>query len=472
MDSVSSKGKKRKKAGLTKDEELELERLEDLILGRGKHVLKHADNPPASENEDVIDNSKKIKLPEAAWDDPDDSNVNVEEALAAQGRPKMGVPAKGSDHYQTMLKKRFEIRVGNSEWARLDRKVEHEDIDLLQRCGNFIEQESATLSKGILDIKKVKNLNKATGREGPYINSVQFHRTSTVALVAGTSGKASIFQVDGSSNPLLQTVKFDKFPIRCARFSADGNQFIVGSQHHSHYFVYDMMEGKSIRIPTHHATEQTTMKKFEVSPDGKLLAVCGRFGDIHLINAHTKEWIGTLKMNGEVKALCFNASGSQLWTHGATGEVYVWDTGSRKYLHRFVDDGCLEGSSISVSPSGQLVACGSTAGVVNVYNTQSALRSTVPQPAKAFMHLVTAASSLQFDPSSQLLAMASDGKDGAFKLVHFPSMTVFSNFPAKDRELLLGRVQSHDFSPNSGFLAVGNSQHTVQLFRLKHFGNY
>lgn len=71
------------------------------------------------------------------------------------------------------------------------------------------------------------------------------------------------------------------------------------------------------------------LQKFEVSPDGKFIAVCGRFGDIHILQARTKEWTGTLKMNSEVTAVCFNPSGSQLWSHGGENRttsciISVW----------------------------------------------------------------------------------------------------------------------------------------------------
>lgn len=97
--------------------------------------------------------------------------------------------------------------------------------------------------------------------------------------------------------------------------------------------------------------------------------------------------------------------------------MYVWDVGSRKCLHRFTDDGCIQGSSVAVSPSQQLVACGSRSGVVNVYETSVAMATAHPQPRKALMHLVTAATSVQFNPTSQVLAIASDEKDSALKLV-------------------------------------------------------
>lgn len=52
-----------------------------------------------------------------------------------------------------------------------------------------------TLMKGELKIEKMKDLNMETRVEGPLINAVEFHPTSTVALVAGQAGVASIIQV-------------------------------------------------------------------------------------------------------------------------------------------------------------------------------------------------------------------------------------------------------------------------------------
>lgn len=51
------------------------------------------------------------------------------------------------------------------------------------------------LSKGTIDLKVLAQLNKQTHIEGPFVNVVQFHETSTVAMVAGSSGVLSLFEV-------------------------------------------------------------------------------------------------------------------------------------------------------------------------------------------------------------------------------------------------------------------------------------
>lgn len=51
------------------------------------------------------------------------------------------------------------------------------------------------LPRSIIDIKTLSAINKQTRIEGPVISSVEFHPSSTVALVAGTSGILSLFHV-------------------------------------------------------------------------------------------------------------------------------------------------------------------------------------------------------------------------------------------------------------------------------------
>lgn len=46
----------------------------------------------------------------------------------------MGVPGKATDDYQVVLKKRFEARIGNPDWARLNRKIRDDEEDLLKVC--------------------------------------------------------------------------------------------------------------------------------------------------------------------------------------------------------------------------------------------------------------------------------------------------------------------------------------------------
>ncbi|KAK2094413.1 U3 snoRNP protein [Saguinus oedipus] len=122
----------------------------------------------------------------------------------------------------------------------------------------------------------------------------------------------------------------------------------------------------------------------------------------------TKELIGSTKINGRVAASTFSSDSKKVYASSGDGEVYVWDVNSRKCLNRFADEGSLYGLSIATSRKGQNVACSSNCGVVNIYNQDSCLQETNPKPVKAIMKLVTGVTSLTFNPTTEILAIASE----------------------------------------------------------------
>lgn len=152
------------------------------------------------------------------------------------------------------------------------------------------------------------------------------------------------------------------------------------------------------------------------------------------------------------------------------GEMYIWDLNSRMCLHRAIDDGCLSGTALAVSSSGQFVATGSAQGVVNLYETKTLLEKKCPTPVKVMTNLVTSITSLKFNPNCEILAAASNLKRNAFRMMHLPSFRMFSNFPGFQTNI--GMSQSLDFSPESGYLSISNKTGSALLYRLRHYGNY
>lgn len=168
---------------------------------------------------------------------------------------------------------------------------------------------------------------------------------------------------------------------------------------------------------------------------------------------------------------------------GGDGVVYTWDMRMRRCLSQQVDEGCINGTTLAVSPDDRYFASGSSSGVVNVYDRkrhasvlQPLLPSAVPvapfkpshqQPLKALMNLTTTVDSLAFNHDCQILAMASRMKKDSLRLVHIPSFTVFSNWPTSRSPLHY--IHSLAFSPRGGYLAVGNAKGRVLLYRLHHY---
>ena len=55
-------------------------------------------------------------------------------------------------------------------------------------------------------------------------------------------------QIDGQTNPKLQSIFLERFPIHTAHFSTNGEQVILASQRRL-FYVYDMIKGEVIKIP-------------------------------------------------------------------------------------------------------------------------------------------------------------------------------------------------------------------------------
>ncbi|ELT90857.1 hypothetical protein CAPTEDRAFT_43740, partial [Capitella teleta] len=297
---------------------------------------------------------------------------------------------------------------------------------LLTSTGDYIAS-SALLARGLIQMRSCADANKQYTSQGR-LNASEFHPSAQVLLAAGMDQRLNLFQIDGKHNPKIQSIFLQNYPVHSAHFTADGQQVVAGSKFRSFYY-YDMMAGKVVNVPWIKALEENQMRRFEVSPDGRFLAFYGMYGRIHLLSSQSKEHICTLKMNGSVEALSFNQSGDVMCSHGDDGQVYVWDMNTRDCIHHFTDDGCIHGTSLAHSPDGRYLAAGCSSGVVNIYDTSTCYQEVLPKPLKAIMNLTTSASHLKFNSTSEILAIASNAGEKAVKLIHFPSMTAFSNFP-------------------------------------------
>ncbi|XP_005494812.2 U3 small nucleolar RNA-associated protein 18 homolog [Zonotrichia albicollis] len=478
--------------------ERELEELVfgDSLNGEEDELLRRLAGPrrvTAAEEKDLQEESsdsgmeneakRDLLLKSPAWVDEDDE---AEEDVDMTHKYRKDLMK--SDAETTLTKKKLKKRLeeqfqqamgGVPAWADLENRKNSrrtlsdsdsdEDDDLLRRTGNFITS-SESLPRGILKMSTCPPANQERFANGKLV-TVQFHPSAQVVMTAGHDRSVSLFQVDGIKNPKIQSIYLESFPIYKARFSVDGEQVIATGTHHSMFFVYDMMAGSIIPIPKVRGVEEKFLRNFELSPDGSFMLLIGNSGYLHLLSMKTKELISTMKVNGRCTASAFTPDSSKIYSYSKEGEVFIWDVRSQKGLHKFEDEGSLEGKCIAVSKNNQYVACGSSSGVVNLYTTDVCLKENRPKPVKAIMNLVTSATCVTFNPTTEILAVASRDTDEAVKLVHLPSYTVFSNFPVfRKKQIYL--TQSMDFSPRSGYFSVANNKGKALLFRLKHYSSF
>lgn len=119
-------------------------------------------------------------------------------------------------------------------------------------------------------MKKCLHVNRARPSQGR-LTSVQFHPSAQVALTAGLDQSISLFQVssparrpitrsnaavplspaspspsqvDGKSNPKIQSIHLERFPVHRALFSRDGESLFATSMRNKMFYIYHMMEGR------------------------------------------------------------------------------------------------------------------------------------------------------------------------------------------------------------------------------------
>uniref|UniRef100_A0A182PD37 Uncharacterized protein n=1 Tax=Anopheles epiroticus TaxID=199890 RepID=A0A182PD37_9DIPT len=419
-------------------------------------------DPPVGHPEGKVKSKRR-----AVWHDSDDDDN--EEDAANRKRNKFSREELPEQLTKERRRKEFEQVVGKPKWADLDRVREADsDEEMLQTVGHVVKgTASQGLPKGMIELKKLKNLNRETKAEGE-ITSICFHPTSMVAIITGKRGLVSIVTVDGVRNEKLHTILLQKMRVVCGRLSPDGNEAIFGS-FRKFYHVYNLLSGQSdtLRIPER---ETYMMKNFRISRCGKFIASAGEFGEVHLMSAKGKEVLQTIQLRYPCQSLGFTPDSRYLLCHSNDAEVSVFSMEQRRIVNVFVDDGCVNGSCIAVCPNGQFVATGSRQGVVNLYPLDVLLTQKQPVPLKTFNNLTTYIDSLSFNATSELLAIASSTVKNAVKLIHVASRSVYRNFPVHMTHL--GHVTAAEFSPSGGYLALGTKESTVLLYRVKHYPNY
>nr|XP_020136671.1 U3 small nucleolar RNA-associated protein 18 homolog [Microcebus murinus] len=430
---------------------------EDALLRRlrGPRVKGHEDSGDSEVENEAKDNFPTQKKP--VWVDEEDEDEEMVDMMNNRFRKDMMKNASegklSKDNLRKRLKEEFQHAMGGvPAWADTkkqktssDDESEEDEDDLLQRTGNFIST-SASLPRGILKMKNCQHAN-AERPTTARISSVQFHPCAQVVMVAGLDNAVSLFQVDGKTNPKIQSIYLERFPIFKACFSANGEEVLATSTHSKVLYVYDMLAGKLIPVHQVRGLKEKIVRSFEVSLDGSFLLINGVAGYLHLLSVKTKELIGSMKINGMVAASTFSSDSKKIYA--SSGKLMMRDT-----LDVFT-----------------FQLCSSNCGVVNLYNQDSCLKETNPKPIKAIMNLVTGVTSLTFNPTTEILAIASGKMKEAVRLVHLPSCTVFSNFPVIKKKNI-SYVHTMDFSPRSGYFALGNEKGKALMYRLHHYSDF
>ena len=357
------------------------------------------------------------------------------------------------------------------EWASRvigDATRSKDSTDILATDKNLIYQEKSLLLPDVLDIIRCKDAN-VVERSNCVVQCIDFHPHSNILLTAGFDKTLRLFNIDGINNEKIQSVCFEDLPISMAKFTADGKEIIVSGKR-QYFYVFDLEKASIEKVHGLHGRREKSYENFAVSPCNKFIAFVGQAGSILVVCRKSKQLLHVLKMNSFVRSLEFSHDGAFLFSNGGDDRIYKWNMKNFTCDSVFHDDGCIKGTALAISQaskkSSSYLAAGSESGVVNIYKlAESSEFKGVPE--KALMNLTTFVDGIVFNPDNQVMAMYSRTLKNSLRLVHLPTMRVFSNWPTAQTPLR--HVQTLAFNAFGDFMAVGNDKGAVLLFQLPHY---
>ncbi|WFD21526.1 U3 snoRNP protein [Malassezia equina] len=464
----------------------------------------------------------------ALWHDEDDERITV--ALAGASARAADGSMRGTKRLRKLRTDPNETTVTGVEYQRRLRR--HDSAwsapllqNLLSSDAGLLSQQqrSSLLSPTKLEVERLRDANEAQGRvaDPAAIEQLQFHPSGRahVLLTASRDRRVRLFQINGTNNPLLETLHVPDLPIKTAQFHPSGSSVLIAGPR-PYLYAYDIRSGKTLcsspwrgagRIVSSAAGTEAdagaerdlSFIRFQPGSASRLVAVGGRRGQVHLLDWGAGaagqtggQRIGELRMNAPLAGMAWaqvpgEDSEHRLLTLSTEGRVHIWDMRSRSCPVTAYDTGLFGAKGLEVTPHLSAVpsmwAIGSNSGLLNVYGgegdsatSSSLLEDLLATPATAAVtddvslkarnslgNLTTAITSLHFSHDAQLLAMASRHKKDALRIVHSASLQTFANWPTAGTPL--GHVSSLGFSAHSEYLAIGNTRGRVLLYSMRSY---
>ena len=272
-----------------------------------------------------------------------------------------------------------------------------------------------------------------------------------------------LYSIDGTNNRHIRTTLLPSLPVHSASFINQATEVLATSRRPFFYTV-NTETGQHTKVAAVSGRSEKSWERHVASVNGEWIALLGDKGVVSVLDAKSKQWVGQLVGGGgSVRSGVFSSDGRQLWSVGEDDAMYVWDMRTRRCLDRRHDPAALHNTAIALSPSAStgLLAVGSTAGLVSLYPSAGGAA------VRTLSSLTTAVDEVRFNHSGELLVSSSRRVRDALSVYNVASGSVVANWPTSRTPLHY--VTSVDFSPHSGYLAVGNDRGRVLLYRLKHY---
>lgn len=477
----------------------------------------------------------------AAWEDSDDERMMISLASAKQRRKLRRTEAEdivNGKEYSKRLRRQYELLHPVPAWARQaiqqpapkrrrlsenagsENGLSGDEMDLdddlpsaaplskmLQNAESLVRQagpgagKKRKLPPEVVDIQRTKDI---AGMQPSAITSLSFHPQLPLLLSSGPSSTLYLHHIAPSPpaphpNPLLTSMHIRCTPLSTTAFHpSDGRIFLSARRRYFH--IWNLNTGRVEKISRIYGQqhEQRSMERFKLSPSGKYMALLGSArkggGMINILMASSLQWLCQVRIEGRggIADFCWWRDGEGLCIASKSGEITEWSVSEKRNVARWQDEGAVGTTTLALGGQHEFskssigtdrwIVCGSSSGIVNIYDRRSWLASPPPSseqpvpvqptPTKVFDQLTTPTSHLAFSPDGQLLAMASRWKADALRLIHLPSCTVFKNWPTSSTPL--GRITSVAFAGGDviggdvhSLLAVANEQGKIRMWEIR-----
>ncbi|PVU91063.1 hypothetical protein BB561_004580 [Smittium simulii] len=407
------------------------------------------------------------------WQDASDKAINVN--LASKKITKKLRIAENeteitSKEYEKRLREQFTKINPIPNWAsqKPSGDKENELLEFTTSTRSLQTHSNSDLPSDRIDIARVKNANQLSISHS-VVQQIEFHPTSNIILVAGNDKTLRLFEVDGTQNSKVQSVYFKDLPIMNAQFFNNANEILITGRR-PNFYTFDIQTGS---ISKHNnvliGDKLKTFEKFKVSPnEGSTIAIMGRSAQIMLLDSKTKRLANTLHMNYNVKDIAFGSDPNHLYSIGSDAEVYLWDLRSTRCVSKWKANQVYKPTCLSLTKDEKNVVIGDGSGMVSIFENDSSKKFI--DPFKIINNLTTPISQVEFNHDNQLMGFYSRNVKDKCKLLNYNTKSVYGNWPTDKTPL--GYVQCLKFSPNSGYMAVGNDKGNVLLYQLSHYQHY
>ena len=383
---------------------------------------------------------------------------------------------------------------GSEEVPEVLREGADEDVAALLRSTERTTSADAGYAPQrptFIHVARLRDANAATQGAGcGAVCALQFHPRRPHLLLAGTARDSCVrlYDVDGEHNSVVAEAALRGLRLEAACLVGPDATEAVATGTQPFFYVYDLPSGTVSKVDRVIGRSERAYPRIAAAPSGEYLVLHGGAGGEGVVlSGRTKQLVGTVRLNSTLMAAAAfsHADPNVLYAAGAGGDVFAFDMRMlMRCTQRFSYSGASNVTALAVAPvpaapaggsaggapADRYMAVGSDSGVVDIFpgdEIRAASLRRMPVAARSLMNLTTAADAAVFNHDAQLLAVSSRRKQNAFKLVHLPSCTVFSNWPTPT--VPTNYVYSTAFSPNGGYLAVGNDRGRALLFRMCHW---